>query len=364
MTSPRVSIRAVASYPDILQIVAIQAAIWGAGSPTMLAPNLIRAFIYTGGIVLAAYDGDQMIGFVASFQGSLGQKTVQWSHMTAVLPQYRRYGIGRDLKLAQREAALAQGIKLVAWTFDPLRRANAIFNVEVLGVEVSILHPELYGVVDDDLNRGLLSDRFEAHWHLSQPRTKRLASGKEGPFKGLSAPETYATKFINHEPHLSLPDELRASEYAIELPSDVETLRRESPDLAKQWYEAVRQATNPLFAAGYKIERVYAPDDSSTFAYLLRQPAPWFLYVLETRDGSLYTGITPDVEKRLATHNAGKGAGYTAKRLPVRLMAVWRCSGGKIEAMKLEYAFKRLRKAQKQTYLLAGQDFQQAKRIQ
>lgn len=363
MTAPVFSFRPVESYSDILQTQAIQEAIWGKGAATVLQPNIVRAFIRAGGIVIGAYHESQMVGFVASFQGILNphdKKLIHWSHIVAVLPDYRRYGVGRGLKLAQREAALQQGISLIAWTFDPMRRANAIFNIEVLGAEVPTLHQEFYGILTDELNGGLKSDRFEVHWPLSQPQVKKLAAGKPRPIIEPASPETYVTKAEDQEPSLTFSVTLDQPEYRIELPSDIDALRRASTALSGRWYEALRQSAQALFSKGYKIERVYAPPDAPTFAYILRQPQTWFLYVVETRDGSFYTGITPDLEKRIATHNAGKGAGYTAKRLPVRLIAAWRCLGGKIQAMKLEYAFKHLTRAQKLKYIRSTDNYQMA----
>jgi len=95
---------------------------------------------HAGGILLCAFDDTLMIGFVAGFMGEREGKRLHWSHMLLVLPDYRRQGIGRQLKLAQREAALQQGIDLMGWTFDPLRRENALFNIEALGAACHQLH--------------------------------------------------------------------------------------------------------------------------------------------------------------------------------------------------------------------------------
>ena len=72
----------------------------------------------------------------------------------------------------------------------------------------------------------------------------------------------------------------------------------------------------------------------------------WFCYILECSDGTLYTGITNDIEVRIRTHNLGKGAKYTKTRLPVKLKW-YKILENRSDASKLEYKIKRLSRSQK-----------------
>ncbi|MFQ5927700.1 MAG: GNAT family N-acetyltransferase, partial [Terriglobia bacterium] len=126
-----------------------------------------------------AYDGNELIGFVLAFAGVRGDQTFLHSHMAAVLPAYQNAGVGRRLKLAQRADALARGIRLVEWTFDPLEIRNAYFNLEKLGVIVREYLPDLYGRTTSPLHAGLPTDRLLAEWWLDSPRVEARLAGRE-----------------------------------------------------------------------------------------------------------------------------------------------------------------------------------------
>ena len=119
------------------------------------------------------------------------------SHQLAVLPEFRRRGLGLELKLAQRDAVLSQGMTdWVTWTFDPLQRVNAIFNLERLGATSQTYIKNAYGELDDDLNIGLTTDRVQVDWDLTSPRVLRaIAKQKQDTISHknlyiLSAPKT------------------------------------------------------------------------------------------------------------------------------------------------------------------------------
>src|SRR5581483_500609 len=99
------------------------------------------------------------------------------SHMAAVLPNYQNRGIGRQLKLAQRDDALAREVDLIEWTFDPLQIRNAHFNIVRLGATVREYLPNVYGCTSSPLHHGLPTDRLVAQWWIRQPRVKQLLSG-------------------------------------------------------------------------------------------------------------------------------------------------------------------------------------------
>jgi predicted GNAT superfamily acetyltransferase len=110
-----------------------------------------------------------------------GGETYLHSHMLAVLPGYRNCGLGRKLKMAQREEALARGITRMEWTFDPLEIKNAYLNIVRLGAVVHSYTPNFYGVFSSRLQAGLPTDRLHAEWWMDSPRVDAALSGHSLP---------------------------------------------------------------------------------------------------------------------------------------------------------------------------------------
>jgi predicted GNAT superfamily acetyltransferase len=143
----------------------------------------VRHLIVTrnaGGFTLGAYDGERLVGFVLSVPAFLRGERAFYSHMTAVLPEYQSYGIGRKLKWAQRDRSLAEGVKFVKWTFEPVKARNAYFNLEKLGAIMADYEVNFYGVdytTAPGSKIGLASDRLFAEWHLQSEKVSALSVG-------------------------------------------------------------------------------------------------------------------------------------------------------------------------------------------
>jgi len=136
-----------------------------------------------GAILIGAYDAsDRMVGFVYSIVGMKPGQVLQWSHMLGVLAEYRNSGLGRALKLAQRERALAQGYDLIEWTFDPLQSANAHLNFRKLGATCDSYWVNFYGETSSFLHR-IGTDRLWLTWDLDSPRVLRRLDAVPGPTK-------------------------------------------------------------------------------------------------------------------------------------------------------------------------------------
>lgn len=160
----------------------IQLLTWG---ESLVVP--ISMFVvahHTGGQVLGAFDGPKMVGFTQALAGVRHGQPFLHSHMTAVIEEYRDRGVGRRLKLFQRQDALKRGIKLVEWTFDPLELKNAHFNFVRLGAVARRLIPNCYGITDSALHAGLPTDRLVAEWWLDSDRVKNILADNPLPVKG------------------------------------------------------------------------------------------------------------------------------------------------------------------------------------
>jgi predicted GNAT superfamily acetyltransferase len=128
--------------------------------------------------VIGAFDRERAIGFALSVAAHRNGELYLHSHMTAMLPEYQNRGIGRQLKLAQREDALSRGINLIEWTFDPLQLRNAHFNIARLGAIVREYLPNVYGRTSSPLHHGLPTDRLVAQWRIRDPRVEQMLSNQ------------------------------------------------------------------------------------------------------------------------------------------------------------------------------------------
>jgi len=172
-----VEIRSCTTHVEFNECVALQRSVWHFADLDIVTADLLLLAAKTGGQVLGAYDGERMIGFAYSVPALRGKLVYLHSHMVAVLPEYQNQGVGRKLKLAQREEALSRDIKLIEWTFDPLETRNAHFNIARLGVVIRRYEPDLYGITSSPLHRGIPTDRLFAEWWLDSERVKARLAG-------------------------------------------------------------------------------------------------------------------------------------------------------------------------------------------
>jgi len=164
--------------------VELQLAVWGYSDGDLIPKRVFIVAERIGGQVLGAFDtakgdaGDAIVGFAMSFPGYREGRAYMHSHMLAVLPEYRNLGLGRRLKLAQREDALARGIDRMEWTFDPLEIKNAHLNIARLGAIARRYRRDFYGPSTSPLQGGLPTDRLVAEWWLRSERVTRLLGGE------------------------------------------------------------------------------------------------------------------------------------------------------------------------------------------
>src|SRR5271156_281915 len=173
--SPHRSIRIepLTTLEQFERCVVLQLEVWGYSDGDVIPRRGFMVARRIGGQVIGAFDGDVQIGFAMSLPGYRDGQPYLHSHMLAVLPQYRNEGIGRRLKLAQRDDAIARGFSLMEWTFDPLEIRNAHLNINRLGAIVRRYQPDFYGPSSSPLQGGLPTDRLYAEWWLRSRRVLR-----------------------------------------------------------------------------------------------------------------------------------------------------------------------------------------------
>jgi predicted GNAT superfamily acetyltransferase len=177
-----IEIRNCASIPEYEECVRIEHATWG---EEIAVPSAIFVVAHhTGGQVIGAFDRESLIGFTLAIAAVRRGKPFLHSHMTAVLPDFRDRGVGRRLKLFQRQDALRRGIEWIEWTFDPLEFKNAHFNFERLGAVSRRYIPNCYGITESPLHAGLPTDRLVAEWWLNSERVKSILADDPLPTTG------------------------------------------------------------------------------------------------------------------------------------------------------------------------------------
>lgn len=179
--SKEIEIREVLTLEEMAECVQLQREVFALPEQE-LSP--VRHFVVTknaGGWALGAYDDGKLAGFVLSVPAVFCGERAFYSHMTGVRPEYQSHGIGAKLKWAQRERALADGVRIIRWTFEPVKARNAFFNLEKVGARVREFRENFYGTdyATAGQNFGLASDRLFAEWHLEDAKVRALAAGEK-----------------------------------------------------------------------------------------------------------------------------------------------------------------------------------------
>ncbi len=173
-----IAIEDLVSVEQFREVVKLQETIWGFSDVDLLPVRFFVVASKIGGQVFGAYDDGRMVAFCLAIPGvKADTRPYLHSHMLGVLPEYRNSGLGRRLKLHQREKALARGIDLIEWTFDPLEIKNAYFNIGRLGAVVRRYIPNLYGATSSTLSGGLPTDWCVAEWWIGRAIERGAVSG-------------------------------------------------------------------------------------------------------------------------------------------------------------------------------------------
>ena len=214
MSSLRIS--QVSSIEEMEAVSDFFCKVW-AGGPEVVPFDLGIAVLHVGAYCSAAYDGDKMVAASFGFRGIFDGKDILHSHVTgSFLP-----GAGYDLKQHQFKWAKDQGLAGITWSFDPLVRRNCVFNFDKLGATAVEYLPNFYGTMTDEINAGDDSDRLFVYWDLGGSKSAAAVS----------------------------PNSI-----AVEVPEDIESLRRTNLDEAKLWRSRTRETLEPLLTQGWKIK--------------------------------------------------------------------------------------------------------------
>jgi predicted GNAT superfamily acetyltransferase len=179
-----VVVRQCEGFAELQAAVALQKEVWNFADADLIPLRMFVVAQKIGGQVMGAFDADALVGFALAIPGNRNGKLYLHSHMLGVRDQYRNTGLGRRLKLAQRDDAIARGFDLMEWTFDPLEIKNSYFNLERLGAIARRYYINQYGVSSSPLHGGLPTDRLVAEWWLNSRRVRQVVDeGKHPQFR-------------------------------------------------------------------------------------------------------------------------------------------------------------------------------------
>lgn len=247
--------RILHSNEEFEDAVNLEIKVWGLDPRDAVPTHIMRSASHdNGGVVIGAYDGERMVGMSFSFAARRENQWILWSHMTGVDPEYQGKGVGSGLKFKQREWALDNHYNVVGWTFDPMQRGNANFNMHHLGAIATIFHENLYGEMNDEINRGLQSDRLEATWILRDERATRLAAG-EAPWLVVEefTPERFLLSNVDGKPYINPNPVNDAPWHFVEIPYSLRKLKEANLAQAIEWQFALRHVLQDAFARGWVI---------------------------------------------------------------------------------------------------------------
>jgi predicted GNAT superfamily acetyltransferase len=271
---------------DYAQVVELERRIWGPGYGDVVPVPILAVSVLRGGILIGAFtreterdkSAERMVGFVYSLPGIKHGKATQWSHMLGVLAEHRNDGTGRRLKLLQRERALAMGLELIEWTYDPMQALNAHLNFAKLGVVVEEYEENVYGTSLSPLHKGNPTDRFVAEWWIAKPHVeRRLQSGVALTMRSdevADAPTANrATSAGDWHTCENVDLALDARRVRVEIPMHFTEMLSGAPEQALAWRLATREIFRTYFSRGYRAVDFFLDRANSKGAYLLTRPA-------------------------------------------------------------------------------------------
>ncbi len=222
----------------------LQRNVWGYSDIDVVPASMMIVAQHTGGHVYGAFDGDRLAGMAMAFAARKNGREYIHSHRVGVSPEYQNRGIGAMLKLYQRDRALAEGIKLIEWTFDPLQIRNAHFNICRLGVVIRRYLPNCYGITSSPLHASMPTDRFVAEWHLDSPRVRAV----------LSNTKASAT----------------AAREEVVIPRNIEEQKKSDPARILELQCSIRARFTELFAAGLEITDFQIGEENARYLLTTR----------------------------------------------------------------------------------------------
>lgn len=258
-----ITIRNLVSVEDLEKVRQLESLVWSFDESVPV--NQTVAVVKNGGFILGAFIGDELIGFQYSFPGFDGKQIYLCSHSLGIHPNYRKFGIGYKLKIAQKNLALQKGYELITWTYDPLETVNGNLNLHKLGASCSTYLKNVYGDMDDELNTGIPTDRFLVEWWIKDDR------------KIKNQPETVLFAITTSEMNgYPVPEQVDLNiledQVWVPVPSQFQELKKADFSLAVKWRETTSTVFTHYFSKGWMaVDLIKDTQRQNQYLYLLEK---------------------------------------------------------------------------------------------
>lgn len=248
----------LAELDDLRALERLFAEIWGRPAEPPIGSDVLTALAHSGNYVAGATVDGRLVGGLVGWLGGVPPDHLHLhSHILGVATEGQERGLGFELKQHQRTWCLDRSVKVIEWTFDPLVRRNAYFNLNKLGAEASKYFVNLYGQMRDGLNAGEESDRLLITWRLDSRQAEEAAAGRPHDPAAEDLQRWRIDALLSVGPGGEpVPASSDARVVTCQIPDDVVALRRSDPRLAHAWRMAVRKALSSAFDAGYHVTGV------------------------------------------------------------------------------------------------------------
>ncbi len=254
-------IRDIRTFDEMRAVEQLQKDVWGFDDLDVVSAAHLIAVQKNNGVLIGAFDGETLVGFVYGFLGLENGRLTMHSHMLAVKPEYRSRNIGYLLKLAQREHAQKLGLRWITWTYDPLQALNAYFNIVKLGAYADRYEVNFYGEETSSfLHQGIGTDRLWVTWPIASQRVmaRIKEAGEDGAEEIAGQPVLVVSQATSDAPVAADVMALEeGSVVLIEIPRDINQLKERHPQAARQWREATRRAFLEAFGRGLIVDHFY-----------------------------------------------------------------------------------------------------------
>jgi len=270
---PVIVLRDIESFDEMRAVEELQKEVWEFADLDVVPRTVFVATREVGAVLVGAYDGPALVGFVYGFPGYENGQAVHHSHMLAVKPEYRSSNLGYKLKLAQRDRVLAQKINQITWTFDPLQSRNAYFNFAKLGVIAESYRVDFYGAATSSFLHQAGTDRLWVSWLIDSERVRERLKDERKLSNLPDGTRPLVEVGADLTPKITESPDLHGGYLIIEIPADINAVQVGKPGLAVEWRKATRWAFSQAMTQGYKVEEFFRGTlrDQSVGRYLLRR---------------------------------------------------------------------------------------------
>jgi chorismate synthase len=268
-----ITYRDLTSLADFAAVVDLEQEIWGPGYTEPVPVPILAVTVKRGGILIGAFHGERMIGFVYSLPGLKSGRPMQWSHMAGVVEGFRGAGVGYRLKLLQRDQALRMGLDLIEWTFDAMQAANAHLNFTKLGIVAGEYEENVYGASQSPLHKGNPTDRLVAEWQIKEPHVARRLSapGPPAPPREIGGLPRANRAILAGEWHesSSVDLDLDSRQLIVEIPMGFTEMLAAAPYVALAWRMETRRIFTTYFSRGFRAVDFFLDRAARRGSYLL-----------------------------------------------------------------------------------------------